>query len=111
MSTTATIGPSARFATGLSTPGTGFLDALSLPMPGVYTIQVAAIAEPANARGLLGELKRVGLDAYLVEPSTDAADQLYRVRVGKYESRSSAQRAVTALESRLGVKLWVTRTR
>ena len=69
------------------------------------------MSEPSNARELMQELKRVGFDAYLVEPAAGAADALYRVRVGKYGSRSSAQRAVTRLESQLGLKMWITRTR
>ena len=69
------------------------------------------MSEMANARALLQELKRVGFDAYLVEPGAGAPDSLYRVRVGKYESRTSAQRAVARLESQLGLKMWITRAR
>ena len=78
---------------------------------GAYTIQVAALADADQARTLAGELKRSGFDAYLVEPSTLATDALHRVRVGKYQSRSSAQRAVSRLENHLGLKLWITRAR
>jgi hypothetical protein len=87
--------------------------AASLPSatPGLYTIQVAAMSEASNARELLQELKRVGFDAYLVEPGAGAADSLYRVRVGRYESRTSAQREVSRLESQLGLKMWITRAR
>jgi hypothetical protein len=76
---------------------------------GAYTIQVAALTEAENARALIGELKRLGYDAYLVEPPTETTDALYRVRVGNYQSRAAAQRAVTRLERHLGVKLWITR--
>lgn len=78
---------------------------------GTYTIQVAALSDAGQARRLAGDLKRSGFDAYLIEPPPDAADALHRVRVGKYESRTSAQRAVSRLENHLGLKLWVTRAR
>ena len=78
--------------------------------PGLYTIQVAAMSDASNARELLQELKRVGFDAYLIEPGM-GSDSLYRVRVGKYESRTSALRAVSRLESQLGLKMWITRAR
>lgn len=80
------------------------------PVP-LFTIQVAAMSEASNARDLMQELQRVGFDAYLVEPAAGTADSLYRVRVGKYESRTSAQRAVSRLETQLGLKMWITRTR
>jgi len=56
-------------------------------------------------------LKRLGFAAYLVEPSAGGPDRLYRVRVGRFASRASAQRTVSRLENHLGIKLWVTRTR
>jgi cell division septation protein DedD len=68
------------------------------------------MSDASNARELLQELKRVGFEAYLIEPGA-GADSLYRVRVGKYESRTSAQRAVSRLESQLGLKMWITRAR
>ncbi|HET7698138.1 MAG TPA: SPOR domain-containing protein [Vicinamibacterales bacterium] len=85
--------------------------ASALPSFAIYTIQVAAMSDAANARELLQELKRVGFEAYLVEPAGGMADALYRVRVGKYESRTSAQRVVSRLESQLGLKMWITRAR
>jgi cell division septation protein DedD len=81
------------------------------PVPGIYTIQVAAMADAANARALLDDLARTGFDAYLVAPAADADVALYRVRVGKYASRTSAQRVVARLEDQLGLKLWITKTR
>lgn len=106
--------PGARNAAGPQAPPA----AASRPLPptrpvanGLYTIQVAAMSEPSNARELMQELKRVGFDAYLIEPGAGAPDALYRVRVGKYETRTSAEREVSRLESRLGLKMWITRTR
>ena len=112
--------PASRPASGAAPSGAAASPAprrAAAPLPppaasGAYTIQVAAVTEAANARALLDELKRVGFDAYLIEPAADAPEPpFYRVRVGKYASRSSAQLAVSRLERQLGVKLWVTRTR
>ena len=96
-----------------SAPGTArTAPAAAAPRPssGLYTIQVAAMAEAENARALLDDLTRGGFDAYLIAPA-DAADPLYRVRVGRYVSRASAQLTVSRLERQLGLKLWITRAR
>ena len=74
-----------------------------------FTVQVAALTEAPNAREVVDELKALGFDAYLVEPGE--AGGLYRVRVGTFTTRASAQRTVTRLESHLGLKLWVTKKR
>lgn len=76
-----------------------------------YTIQVAALTDGAYARALAADLTRQGFDAYLVEPSADGSGALHRVRVGSYQSRTSAQRVAARLENHLGLKLWVTRAR
>jgi cell division septation protein DedD len=78
---------------------------------GLYTIQIAALTDAGNARAIVKELTRLGFAAYLLEPAPDGADTLYRVRVGRYASRVSAQRTVTKLEGILGLKLWITRAR
>ena len=104
-----------RTETPATSPGRGLRPVPPLPSPststGGYTIQVAAMSEATNARELMQELKRVGFDAYLIEPSAGTTDTLYRVRVGQYDSRTSAQRVVTRLENELGLKMWITRTR
>jgi len=75
-----------------------------------YTIQIAALVNEENARALTAELKRAGFAAYLLVPPPEG-DELYRVRVGHYASRTAAQATVDHLEQRLGLKLWVTRDR
>ena len=75
-----------------------------------YTIQIAALVNEENARALTAELKRAGFAAYLLVPPPEG-DELYRVRVGHYASRTAAQATVDHLEQRLGIKLWVTRNR
>jgi hypothetical protein len=76
---------------------------------GAYTIQVAALTDAVNARSIVVYLKGIGFEAYLVEPPDGSAEILHRVRVGRYDSRLAAQRAVSRLEDNLGLKLWVMR--
>ena len=78
--------------------------------PNAFTIQIAALTVGANARQLVADLKRLGFDAYMVEPAS-TSDGLYRVRVGTFESRAAAQRTVSRLEDHLGLKMWVTQKR
>ena len=77
---------------------------------GRYTVQVAALTNAANAKTLVADLKRLGFDAYLIEPAPGGADLLHRVRVGRYLSPAAAQRAASRLEDHLGLKMWVTRS-
>jgi cell division septation protein DedD len=76
---------------------------------GAYTIQVAALTDAVNARSIVVYLKGIGFGAYLVEPPDGSTETLHRVRVGRYDSRLAAQRAVSRLEDNLGLKLWVMR--
>jgi cell division septation protein DedD len=69
-----------------------------------FTIQVAASPNERHARAMVDELKRAGHDAYLVE----GVRGLYRVRVGRYSTRSEANRSALTLEKALGWRLWVT---
>jgi len=75
-----------------------------------------AAGRPGNFGGragaLLAELafQVLGFAAYLLVPPPEG-DELYRVRVGHYASRTAAQATVDHLEQRLGIKLWVTRSR
>ena len=84
------------------------------PLPALsrgFTIQVAALSDLESARSLAAQLQRSGYRSYVVNPPPEDANGLYRVRVGRYESRASANRVVTRLERMRGEKLWVTRER
>ena len=76
-----------------------------------FTIQVAALRDLDSARALAAELQRNGYRSYVVNPPPDDAHGLYRVRVGRYTSRASANQVVARLERMRGEKLWVTRER
>jgi cell division septation protein DedD len=74
-------------------------------------IQIAALSELSSARNLVAELKKAGVNAFIVMPAPESADALYRVRVGPYASRAAAQRVLVKLEKLRGEKLWLTRAR
>ena len=82
------------------------------PLPSAqrgFTIQIAALSDLESARALAAELQRAGYRSYVVNPPPEDANGLYRVRVGRYTSRASANRVVPRLERMRGEKLWVTR--
>ena len=76
-----------------------------------FTIQVAALSDLQSARALARELQQAGYGSYVVNPPPEDANGLYRVRVGRFVSRASANREVAKLERLRGEKLWVTRER
>jgi cell division septation protein DedD len=79
------------------------------PGSGIYTIQIAAVTDPARARTIVAELTGAGFAAYLVEPSR--GDGPYRIRVGRFATRASARQMAVRLQSHVGSKPWVTTTR
>ena len=102
-------GASPSAATRARTRGPATAPARTVRAPGAFTVQIAALTIEASARQLVADLKRLGFDAYVVEPGAAGGDGLYRVRVGTFQSRAAAQRTVSRLEDHLGLKLWVTR--
>jgi cell division septation protein DedD len=76
-----------------------------------YAIQIAALSDPIRARRLVEQLRGKGYQAYVVEPPPSDPDAPYRVRVGGYTSRASAQKAAHMLERERLQKVWVVRER
>ncbi|MEE8341815.1 MAG: SPOR domain-containing protein [Candidatus Neomarinimicrobiota bacterium] len=73
-----------------------------------YTVQVAA--EP-NADIALQKVERLiesGYDAYYNEYLTDSNQILYRIRIGKFATRSAALQAAEKIENDQGLPTWVT---
>ncbi len=58
--------------------------------PVFFTIQVGAFREKENAQSLLRGLKRDGFNAYIEEFKKDGQG-IYRVRVGRWDTRSEAR--------------------
>ena len=56
-----------------------------------FAVQVVALQNEASAVTLADFLVARGFDAYVVDPSSDSADQLHRVRVGRLPTRLEAE--------------------
>jgi DedD protein len=61
-------------------------------------VQLAAFADDKGANALAGRLKRAGYPAY-TEPLKTSRGTLWRVRVGPYQSRESANGVREKLKS------------
>jgi cell division septation protein DedD len=62
----------------------------SLPREEFYTIQIGAFHDLENARDLLENLKRDGLDAYFTRLDTKKGGILYKVFVGHFTDKKEA---------------------
>ena len=80
------------------------------PVPrGNYTIQVAANRTHYNAVKLQDRLKRRGYPAYISEIYVPGLGHFFRVRVGTYPDRWSAEREAYNLRVQEGLETWITR--
>jgi DedD protein len=64
---------------------------------GAYTLQVVAYNEKAQADGAVAGLKAKGLDAYAVSAQVSGKGTVYRVRIGRYATRTEAETAATRI--------------
>jgi cell division septation protein DedD len=71
--------------------------------PGNFVLQVAAVVREDHARALANALKQKGFPAFVKVAN---ADKLYRVQVGTYTDRQSAQPTVLALK-RQGLQVFI----
>jgi cell division septation protein DedD len=74
---------------------------------GKFAVQIVALNDPFRARDAVSELKAMGFAAYLVEPPPSDPDAPYRVRVGRYATRTEAEAVAESLEKIRKQKLWV----
>jgi hypothetical protein len=88
------MGPSGQAPTSVKPPSTP---------PGKIVLQVAAVVREDNARALANALKQKGFPAFV---SVANADNLFRVQVGPYTDRQSAQPTALALE-RQGLQVFI----
>ena len=88
------MGPSAEAPTSAKPP--------SAP-PGKIVLQVAAVVREDHARALANALKQKGFPAFVKVAN---ADNLYRVQVGPYTDRQSAQATAFALK-RQGLQVFL----
>jgi len=73
---------------------------------GSYTVQVGAFKEKGSASRLVERLKKKGYKAEYRR--TDGANGLYRVRVGSFASLADARGMAAKLETKEGLKPYVT---
>ena len=60
---------------------------------GKFVVQVGAFAQESNARQLLGQLNKIGQQAYIDRT------ELFRVRIGPFPTRDAAIRVRAQLET------------
>lgn len=83
-----------------SAPGEGG----TAPPRAKYTLQVAALNNPAEAQDLVNQLKNKGYDAYQVTGSAAAKGTLHRVRIGNFQSLQEARQFALAFEKKENMK-------
>jgi cell division septation protein DedD len=64
---------------------------------GNFTIQVSAHTSMEKAREVENELRKMGLESYLVEANVNGI-VYYRVRVGKFQTKDDAQKAILKIK-------------
>ena len=65
---------------------------------GEFTVQVAALQNRGRASALTQELSSHGYPAYILAQEPDAATALYRVRIGRYRDRATADQLARRLQ-------------
>lgn len=76
---------------------------------GQFVVQVAALADRKEADQVAQKLSAKGYAAFVLEPTSDAKDRFYRVRVGRFADRPTAERTVKQLAQEGPYKPWITR--
>jgi cell division septation protein DedD len=82
----------------------------SLAGNGKFTVQVRATQSQNEAEALGKKLRSAGLEAYVVRADLGAKGIWYRVRVGRYQSMSEAQKAGSELRGKAGVSDYIATT-
>jgi cell division septation protein DedD len=76
---------------------------------GVIAVQVGAYRERVEADALAKKLTGKGYAVYIVSPDANAANPMFRVRVGNYTSQDEASRVKRRLEQEEKLKPWIIR--
>lgn len=74
------------------------------PPKAQFTLQVAALSNPEEARELVNQLRSKGYAAYQVTGSAAAKGTLYRVRIGQFQSLAEARQFALAFEKKEKIK-------
>jgi len=78
-----------------SKPAAGVLEAPKPPQPGGYTLQVMAVRRESDALDLAKRLQKNKFPAFILTPQ---GGKYYRVQVGPYSDKKSAETAKKGLE-------------
>lgn len=81
----------------------------SEPVGAGYAVQVAAVKVSADAEALVKQLTAKGYHAYLVPPEQPGSAGVYRVRVGKFADRATAEEVAKRLATEEHFKPWITK--
>ena len=85
-------------------PGPGDLS----PGSGVFVVQVLATGDEAQAKRVRDGLARRGFPAAAIEDDSGAGI-VWRVRVGRWKERASAETAADKIRTQTGLEAWVLR--
>jgi hypothetical protein len=72
-----------------------------------YSVQVGAFGERANAEALKDKLGADGFPAFIISPAADAANPVYRVRVGPFAEPEAAKSTAAEIEKRYGLSTYI----
>jgi len=87
-----------------ATPQTPAATKAAPPPKAQFTLQVAALSNPEEARGLVSQLRSKGYEAYQVTGTAAAKGTLYRVRIGQFHSLAEARQFALAFEKKEKIK-------
>lgn len=76
---------------------------------GAFVVQVAALDNRREADQIAQRLSAKGYPAFVQEPAAGSQDKFFRVRVGRFADRPSAERTVKQLAQEGPYKPWITR--
>ena len=77
---------------------------------GRFTIQIYSESTLKEAEGKMGELRKMGFDAY-IQKARPGTKLWYRVRIGAFNSRDEAKKAADEINSTTGVVAWIDKVR
>jgi len=87
-----------------ATPQTPAVTKAAPPPKAQFTLQIAALSNPEEARDLVRQLRSKGYEAYQVTGSAAAKGTLYRVRIGQFHSLGEARQFALAFEKKEKIK-------
>jgi cell division septation protein DedD len=100
--------PAATAAAAPGSPAPAATDASSEPAGQGFAVQIAALNVRSEAEAIAKRLTSKGYAAYVLSPPV-GTPTVYRVRIGKFNTRREAESMATKLQKEEQFKPWVTR--